>query len=839
MKPSPAAAEEPAKRPALGIKGKLILLFVLIKVIPLLLLAFLAREQILQLGDQLNDSFHKQGEQSLQALSTAANIAINDSVDALDNSARDNLERLTTDTARSVAAFLYARDADIRLVSQLPIDTSVWQAFMNSRVGQLPTAGSWQLNADASAWIDTSPPPTPPFSRPEGLDLTAELHYRGVEIINQSQTVPLYREMTLIGLDGQEQLKILADGSISQDLRNVAKRSNTYAGSETYFADLPQLAANGIYVSEMIGEYRPSRLIGLYTPTTATAAGLSYHPEQEAYAGPENPLGRPFEGIVRWVMPRYQNGQLQGYVSLALDQRHLQNFTDHLSPTHERYTRTGDASSGNYAFMWDYKGRNIAHPRHYFISGFNPATGEREVPWLPAEDWQAYQTSGLSFAEFAHRLKEYDDQGPHRKASTEQAKTGLVGLDCRYLDFAPQCSSWMDLTALGGSGSFLINWSGISKLTTVAPIPYFSGRYSGHRGFGFITIGANVADFHAPAERSRQQISAEIRSFGAQLQAFTEAVNSQVNSSQSSTTLRLTAATTVMTGLVILVAIWMALYLSSHIRELVQGIHRFQQGERDFRFQTGDHDELAQLASAFDGMADSIQNNIQTLETEIRQRQQTEVLLRKMQDQLEQLVDERTAALTASNAELHFQIEERRQAESRARHMAEHDPLTGLANRLKFQAELEIALIQNRTSQQRLVLMFLDLDRFKLVNDTLGHHIGDQLLCQVARTISRQVRMIDTVARLGGDEFAILMTNIAEDTTVERIAGQIVRSLAQPFVINGNAVLTGTSIGISRYPDDARDAHLLVIHADQAMYQAKNAGGNCYCWYQAPVDERP
>lgn len=818
----------------LSLKGKLILLFVLIKVLPLLLLAFLARDQIRQLGHELSSSFEQQGLQSVRALNSAADAAIEDSVMALDTAARDNIERMSTDTARAIAAFLYARDADLRLVAQLPASADSYRQFILSRQAALPIAPEWQLSADGSQWQILGDTGNHHETPAELLDnpTVVELHYRAPEAINQTRMLPLYRELTLISLDGQEQLKILGDGTVSQELHNVQQRQYSFAGSEHYFSELAGLNAGEIYVSEVIGEYRPAHLIGLYTPATAARAGLNYHPEEEAYAGPENPHGKRFEGIVRWVMPIDHNGQRQGYISLALDHQHLQAFTDYLRPTNERYSNTGDARDGNYAFIWDDLGRNIAHPRHYFITGFNRKTGEREVPWLPEEDWAAYLNSGLPFSEFSQQLANYEDQGNHRKASKAQAAQGLVGLDCRYLDFAPQCKGWMDLTQDGGSGSFLLNWSGISKLTTVAPIPYFTGRYGNSpRGFGFVSIGANVDDFHRSANDTRERISHQIDHFSTNLEATSRKVSERVSDTMTTTTSRLGVVTAVMTMLVVLIAIWIAVYLSSHIRALINGISRFQQGERNFRFATRKRDEIAQLATAFNGMADSIQSNIQSLETEIRQRQQTEILLRKMQDQLEHLVDERTAALTAANAELHFQIEERRQAESRARHMAEHDPLTGLANRLKFQAQVEIALINNHDHQQRLVLMFLDLDRFKSVNDTLGHHMGDQLLCQVARTISRQVRMADTVARLGGDEFAILMTNIAEDHTVERIASQIIESLNEPFLIEGNAILTGTSVGISRFPDDARDADLLLIQADQAMYAAKNDGGNRFCWY--------
>lgn len=108
--------------------------------------------------------------------------------------------------------------------------------------------------------------------------------------------------------------------------------------------------------------------------------GIEFNPAQSGYAGKENPVGKRFQGLVRFAMPVVNNGQIKGYVTLALDHTHVMEFTDHIIPTEERYTAISDAASGNYAFMWDHKGRNISHPRDYFIVGYDPATGGPAVP---------------------------------------------------------------------------------------------------------------------------------------------------------------------------------------------------------------------------------------------------------------------------------------------------------------------------------------------------------------------------------------------------------------------------------------------------------------------------
>lgn len=815
-------------------RGKLILLFVVIKVIPLLLLAALAWHQISRLGTDLGGEFSRLGKTVEEALTTISETAVTDSVRALDDRARIDIERITTDTAMAVARFLYERDADIRYISQLSPSTRDYQTFIRSRQSLLPIKENWHLSADGSHWqadTDTTEAPPPEFHL---RDNARELNYRQPEVIHRKAPVPLYREITFVDLNGQEQIRILGDGTISKQLRKVANPDNTFVKAETYFRELASLGPQDIYVSDVIGAYVGSQVIGAYTPASAARAGIPFEPANSAYAGRENPLGKTFEGLVRWAMPVFSQGKKTGYVTLALDHRHLMAFTDHIMPTNDRYTATADATNGNYAFMWDYLGRSIAHPRHYFITGYNPDNGLPAVPWLTDQTWNRWQNSGLPFNEFVRELPTFDDQGLHQKPSKQQIAAGQLGLDCRYLDFAPQCTGWMDVTSQGGSGSFVILWSGIWKLTTAAPIPYFTGRY-GHspRGFGFVTIGANVDEFHHAANLTRESIATQVSASRAEIADHADSAVAAIRATLRATASSLSLSTITMSVLVVMIAIWMAYYLSSYIRDLIAGISRFQQGEHEFRFNTTDTDEIGALANAFDGMADHIEHNIHSLESEIRQRQQTETLLRKMQDQLETLVEERTAELRTTNAELQIQIEERRLAESRVRHLAEHDPLTGLANRLKFQRQLDLALREAQAEGHMVALLFFDLDRFKQVNDTLGHTIGDKLLNQVAQTLRQFVRLSDTVARLGGDEFAIIMGGLSNLNTAEKVASRILETLTLPIRIDGHSIQTGTSIGIASYPDGSSDSSSLIIHADQAMYQAKKQGGQCFRHYQS------
>ncbi len=168
-------------------------------------------------------------------------------------------------------------------------------------------------------------------------------------------------------------------------------------------------------------------------------------------------------------------------------------------------------------------------------------------------------------------------------------------------------------------------------------------------------------------------------------------------------------------------------------------------------------------------------------------------------------------------------ITEQQQAAERIRHLAHHDSLTGLPNRLLFNDRLGQAISLAKRDSRRFALLYLDLDRFKPVNDTLGHSAGDEVLRNAAARIRQQVRESDPVARVGGDEFTVILHDIGSRENVVPIAEKLIAALSQPFQLErqGQSVNIGTSIGIAIYPDDARDHETLVKLADAAMYRAK------------------
>jgi diguanylate cyclase (GGDEF)-like protein len=176
-----------------------------------------------------------------------------------------------------------------------------------------------------------------------------------------------------------------------------------------------------------------------------------------------------------------------------------------------------------------------------------------------------------------------------------------------------------------------------------------------------------------------------------------------------------------------------------------------------------------------------------------------------------------------------------RRVEAMMRHQASHDPLTGLANRMLFNERLSLALANAHQNTEMLAVIFLDLDRFKNVNDTLGHPVGDQLLQAVSRRLTNCLRLGDSIARWGGDEFTLLLYNINSPEDATKVCQQIIQSLSTPFDFEGRELYMKASLGISLAPYDGEDAETLLKNADAAMYKAKQKGRNNYHFYTRAI----
>ncbi len=205
--------------------------------------------------------------------------------------------------------------------------------------------------------------------------------------------------------------------------------------------------------------------------------------------------------------------------------------------------------------------------------------------------------------------------------------------------------------------------------------------------------------------------------------------------------------------------------------------------------------------------------------------------IKAARDTLELQVEARTDELKRTNSQLESEIAERRQAQSKLNYLAYHDPLTGLANRRCFIERLEESLRETARHGERLAVLFIDLDQFKQVNDSLGHGVGDELLVAVAARLSEHVRLIDMLARLGGDEFICLMESVREPEEVDMLAREIIANFEQPFRLGDHELFLTASVGISLFPGDGESVLDLMRNADSAMYRAKSIGRGNYHFY--------
>src|SRR6202790_833487 len=204
---------------------------------------------------------------------------------------------------------------------------------------------------------------------------------------------------------------------------------------------------------------------------------------------------------------------------------------------------------------------------------------------------------------------------------------------------------------------------------------------------------------------------------------------------------------------------------------------------------------------------------------------QNERIVRRQVETLEHAVVVRTENLETANKQL--------------RHLATHDVLTGLPNRVLMDDRISQSIVLAERQQQNFAVMLLDLDRFKLVNDSLGHRAGDELLREVAQRLKSVVRDIDTVVPLVGDEFVVVLAASPERDAAQRAAARIIEAMQAPVRVAGVEIHTSPSIGIAFYPDDASSPENLVAHADAAMYSAKHRGRNNFQCFAPGMDTTP
>ena len=605
----------------MNIKLKLILIFIVLKVVPLALLTIITIEWTKELGDSFGKDSKELLEDSIKVVSKTADMTIADSITALDRKSQESIEISTVQIAEKVANFLYERDRDLIFLSRLDLSRDVLKSFYDSKNRPITLHKEYYYDKESDKWVTA----TKIEDNREKIDSILDDNSREFHKVHsrefQNKKIPIYREITLFDLSGKEKLKV---GDISHRLKDISKKENTYIGSETYFKEIDSLENGEIYVSEVIGEYVGSKIIGTYSRAKTEKAGIPFEPENSAYAGTENPVGKRFDGIVRFVTPIFRDGVKTGYLSLALNHRHIMEFSDYFLPTSELKTDISDASKGNYAFMWDNLGRTISHPRDYFIAGFDSQTGERVEPWVSRDLYEKFLDSGTDNLNlFLETVEPFEAQSLKKKPAIQQIKEGNLALDCRYLNFAPQCRGWFQLVEDGGYGSFIIFWSKVWKLTTASAIPYYTGRYGESKiGFGFVTIGANVDEFHRVANETKLRVDEVIENQTKSMHSAIEKTKESMNIQVERMIDDIVYINIALLVIIVLIAIWIANSITKRIFTLIKGAEKLSENQFDHKIAVEGSDELSRLAIAFNSMSFKLNDLFNTLEEKVEDRTQ-------------------------------------------------------------------------------------------------------------------------------------------------------------------------------------------------------------------------
>jgi len=350
------------------------------------------------------------------------------------------------------------------------------------------------------------------------------------------ERILLYHEVSFIDPSGQEKIRIVA-GRPSFNLRNVAKPENTTYKSEDYFTKTRQLRNGEISVSHLSGWYisRDEQLQGAETPLEAVQ-------------------GTPYRGVVRFATPVYKGDKLLGVVVLSLDHRHLMEFTQHISPTKDRYVAFPSYASGNYAFMFDDEGWMITHPKYWDIRGYD-SDGQLVPAYSQETDPATIQSGHIPFnllsAGFIHQ------NYPIVAEAVRRGEQGAV-----------------DITNVGGS----------RKIMAYAPIYYSKGDFKHYGIFGGITIGAEVDNFHQPALTTASLIRKEITNY----------------LSESWFVISITVM------FVVLSAYRLSASIVGPLISLTEGTREMARGNLEIRVEVGSHDEVGVLADSFNRMANDL-----------------------------------------------------------------------------------------------------------------------------------------------------------------------------------------------------------------------------------------
>ncbi|MHB1083428.1 MAG: putative bifunctional diguanylate cyclase/phosphodiesterase [Thiobacillus sp.] len=269
-------------------------------------------------------------------------------------------------------------------------------------------------------------------------------------------------------------------------------------------------------------------------------------------------------------------------------------------------------------------------------------------------------------------------------------------------------------------------------------------------------------------------------------------------------------------ALVALFSYFLVAYLTRGLNALKGASQHIAAGELGYQVDVHGTDELAQVARSFNAMSLQIR-------TSYDERLHVEDEMRKLNEALEERVNQRTVQLTSLNEELE--------------HQTYHDALTKIPNRMLFEDRLNQAVLMLRRKEMEFAVFQIDLDQFKSINDSLGHHVGDVVLQEVSGRMKAVLREMDTVARMGGDEFALILSGIDNPVGAAIVAQKLIDAIVKPIVIGGHTLYVGASLGIALAPQDGETGEDLLRRADAAMYEAKQTQGGGYVFFREDLEQ--